>query len=36
MKSIGVGVIGTGYMGKAHSVALKAVGTVFETTLRPV
>ncbi len=36
MKSIGVGVIGTGYMGKAHSVALKAVGTVFKTGLRPV
>lgn len=36
MKSIGVGVIGTGYMGKAHSVALKAVGTVFNTALRPV
>ncbi len=36
MKSIGVGVIGTGYMGKAHSVALKAVGTVFDTALRPV
>lgn len=36
MKPLGVGVIGTGYMGKAHSVALKAVGTVFDTGLRPV
>ncbi len=35
MKSIGVGIIGTGYMGKAHSVALKAVGSVFNTELRP-
>ncbi|MFK7866871.1 MAG: Gfo/Idh/MocA family protein [Alphaproteobacteria bacterium] len=36
MKNIGIGVIGAGYMGKAHSVALKAVGTVFNTNLRPV
>ena len=36
MKRIGVGVVGTGYMGKAHSVALKAVATVFGTALRPV
>jgi predicted dehydrogenase len=32
---IGVGIIGGGYMGKAHSVAMAAVGAVFETTLRP-
>jgi predicted dehydrogenase len=33
--AIGVGVIGAGYMGKAHSVALSAVGAVFDTALRP-
>jgi predicted dehydrogenase len=36
MTSIGIGLIGTGYMGKAHAVALQAVGTVFNTKLRPV
>lgn len=36
MRDIGFGVIGAGYMGKAHSIALKAVGTVFNTQLRPV
>jgi predicted dehydrogenase len=36
MANMGVGVIGAGYMGKAHSIALKAVGTVFNTRLRPV
>lgn len=35
MRDIGIGVIGGGYMGKAHSVAMAAVGAVFETTLRP-
>ncbi len=35
MRNIGIGVIGGGYMGKAHSAAMAAVGTVFETTLRP-
>jgi predicted dehydrogenase len=35
MREIGVGVIGGGYMGKAHSVALAAVGAVFDTALRP-
>ncbi|MEP3279126.1 MAG: Gfo/Idh/MocA family oxidoreductase [Stappiaceae bacterium] len=34
-RKIGFGVIGAGYMGKAHSVALKAVGGVFNTALRP-
>ena len=33
---IGIGVIGTGYMGKLHSVAMQAVGAVFNTPLRPV
>jgi len=32
---IGVGVVGGGYMGKAHSVALGAVSAVFDTPLRP-
>ena len=35
MTSIGIGIIGGGYMGKAHAVAMSAVGAVFETTLRP-
>ena len=35
MTTIGIGIVGTGYMGKAHSVALKAVGAVFNTALRP-
>ena len=34
-QNIGFGVIGAGYMGKAHSVALQAVGAVFNTNLRP-
>ena len=36
MTAIGIGVVGAGYMGKAHSVALKSVGAVFNTQLRPV
>ena len=35
MTEIGIGIIGGGYMGKAHSVAMAAVGAVFNTTLRP-
>ena len=35
MASIGIGIIGAGYMGKAHSVAMAAVGAVFNTALRP-
>ena len=35
MTEIGVGIIGGGYMGKAHSVAMAAVGAVFDTKLRP-
>ncbi|MCG6884021.1 MAG: Gfo/Idh/MocA family oxidoreductase [Silicimonas sp.] len=35
MSEIGIGVVGGGYMGKAHSVAMAAVGAVFGTTLRP-
>lgn len=35
MKEIGIGILGGGYMGKAHAVAMSAVGAVFETNLRP-
>ena len=34
MKDIGVGVIGTGFMGKAHSIAYSG-SSVFGTGLRP-
>jgi predicted dehydrogenase len=34
-REIGIGIVGGGYMGKAHAVAMSAVGAVFETTLRP-
>ena len=36
MRQIGIGIIGGGYMGKAHAVAMSAVGAVFGTELRPV
>jgi predicted dehydrogenase len=35
MTAIGIGIVGGGYMGKAHAVAMAAVGAVFETGLRP-
>ncbi len=35
MKEIGIGILGGGYMGKAHAVAMVAVGAVFDTGLRP-
>ncbi len=35
MTDIGIGIVGGGYMGKAHAVAMAAVGAVFETRLRP-
>jgi predicted dehydrogenase len=35
MTEIGIGVLGGGYMGKAHSVAMASVGAVFDTALRP-
>ena len=34
-REIGIGVVGGGYMGKAHAVAMAAVGAVFDTPLRP-
>lgn len=36
MTEIGIGIVGGGYMGKAHAVAYSSVGSVFETNLRPV
>ncbi len=35
MTQIGIGILGGGYMGKAHAVAMSAVGAVFDTGLRP-
>lgn len=35
MSRIGIGLVGGGYMGKAHAVAFSAVGAVFDTGLRP-
>ncbi|MEM9708561.1 MAG: Gfo/Idh/MocA family oxidoreductase [Pseudomonadota bacterium] len=36
MTQIGIGIVGGGYMGKAHAVAYASVGAVFDTKLRPV
>ncbi|MBO6757271.1 MAG: Gfo/Idh/MocA family oxidoreductase [Roseibium sp.] len=35
-RNIGIGIVGGGYMGKAHAVAMHSVGPVFNTALRPV
>ena len=35
MREIGIGLIGGGYMGKAHAVAMSSVGAIFGTALRP-
>ena len=35
MQELGVGLIGTGYMGKCHALAWNAVGPTFGTALRP-
>lgn len=35
MTEIGIGILGGGYMGKAHAAAMAAVGPVFNPTLRP-
>ena len=35
MTEIGVGIVGGGYMGKAHAVAMVSVGAVFDTAIRP-
>lgn len=36
MREIGVGLIGTGFMGKAHSFAYRAVPGIFPDSLRPI
>ena len=36
MTQLGIGLVGSGYMGKAHAVALAAVASRFNTPLRPV
>src|ERR1700722_5721753 len=35
LTSIGIGIVGAGYMGKAHAVAMNAVAAVFDTAQRP-
>ncbi|OIQ31131.1 MAG: oxidoreductase [Alphaproteobacteria bacterium MedPE-SWcel] len=35
MAEIGIGILGGGYMGKAHAVAMSSVGALFNTALRP-
>jgi predicted dehydrogenase len=35
MGEIGIGIVGGGYMGKAHAVAMSAVGAVFDTGCGP-
>lgn len=35
IREIGIGLVGGGYMGKAHAVAMTMVGAVFDTALRP-
>jgi predicted dehydrogenase len=35
VSQIGVGIVGGGYMGKAHAVAMAAVAAIFDTALRP-
>ena len=35
MTDIGIGIIGGGYMGKAHAAAYGSVATLFDTALRP-
>jgi predicted dehydrogenase len=36
MRDIGIGVIGTGFMGRAHALAYRAVSGIFPLELRPV
>lgn len=35
MSEIGIGIVGGGYMGKAHAVAFRSVGAQFDTALKP-
>jgi len=34
-RDYGIGIVGGGYMGKAHAVAMRAVAPLFDTALRP-
>ena len=34
-RPLGIGLVGAGYMGKRHAVAMQAVGATFDTALRP-
>ena len=36
MQTLGIGLIGSGYMGKAHAIALQMVGSVFPLSMQPV
>ena len=36
MRDIGIGIIGTGFMGRAHALAYRAVSGIFPVELRPV
>lgn len=36
MQTLNIGLIGTGFMGKAHAIALKAAPTVFDLPAKPV
>src|SRR5687767_4229130 len=36
MRDIGVGIIGTGFMGKAHGLAYRTVAGIFPLALKPV
>src|SRR4051794_9245505 len=36
MREIGIGLIGTGFMGKAHAFAYRAVAGIYPDSLRPV
>jgi predicted dehydrogenase len=35
VSEIGIGIVGGGYMGKAHAVAMSSVAAIFDTKLRP-
>jgi predicted dehydrogenase len=35
VSEIGIGIVGGGYMGKAHAVAMSSVAAIFDTRLRP-
>ena len=35
MREIGVGIIGTGFMGRAHAIAYRAAAGIFPATIRP-